>query len=331
MDQAASKHQIPSGMPSLMGTKAARSPQVSPAPAPSTSGVRQVAPAGSFSPSFAPRPAALLADVRARMDALQRGSLAGRPHALSADYAPDINRVSSVASRADETSSWSFGDARLDALLPRGGLDPRGLHEVKPAGPQDMVSAFALTIGLAVRRLVSLKPQRGTTRPILLCVSSQFTREYGAPYGPGLQQLGLDPGRLIVVEPRREADVLWAMEEGLRSSALALVIGIGRQVGLGPARRLVLAAASAGMPGLLLTAHNTEGAPAAHTRWRATAAGSAPHPFADKAPGGLRLELALERCRGLEGAGDLTSAVEWCDEAFRFRMVARLVDRPAAA
>ena len=40
-------------------------------------------------------------------------------------------------------------------------------------------------------------------------------------YGPGLAAHGLDPARLVLVAARRDEDILWAVEEGLRTGAAA--------------------------------------------------------------------------------------------------------------
>src|SRR5215470_3263009 len=49
--------------------------------------------------------------------------------------------------------------------------------------------------------------------------------ENGAPYGPGLDDLGLAPERLVTVAAAKSRDVLWAMEEALRCRAVGTVIG----------------------------------------------------------------------------------------------------------
>ena len=73
---------------------------------------------------------------------------------------------------------------------------------------------------------------------VLWCTSSQFIREAGELYGPGLSALGLDPNQFLIVEAHKDSDVLWAIEEGLRSKTQALVIGCLDDVPLTPARRL---------------------------------------------------------------------------------------------
>jgi hypothetical protein len=114
-------------------------------------------------------------------------------------------------------------------------------------------------------------------------------------YGPGLAILGLDPARLVLVRARRDAEILWAIEEGLRAAGVAAVVG---ELGMFPAvasRRLQLAAERSGVTAFVLRRWR-DGARAARerdlpnasaTRWRIAALPSQPVPipgFAERFP-----------------------------------------------
>ena len=180
----------------------------------------------------------------------------------------------------------ALGAAAIDGALPWGGLPRAALHEV--IGRPGAASGFAAAL------LARFAGPRGV---VLWC-----RRERGL-YGPGLAALGLDSARLIVVRGRTHRDVLWAMEEGLRSGAPAAVLGEAdgaRPVAL---RRLQLAAETGGVAALLLHRDNRQNPPsitAAVTRWRVAAA-----PAAGDAP---RWRLDLVRCRG---GGSRSWLVEW--------------------
>lgn len=232
---------------------------------------------------------------------------------------------------------WGFGADEIDGHL-AGGLDMAGVHEI---GPAPSVSGRSMAAGratalnvalyLAIRRLDLLTGSRGDERPVLMCAADAVLAELGRPYGPGLLCLGFDPRRLILAEARREADVMAAMEEGLRSSAMALVLGLLDRVDATPARRLSLAAETGATPCLLLTGPRHGGTLAVGTRWRAAPHPSAPHPFDPQAPGAPRVVLGLERCRLGAVEGDLPSRVlEWCHETHRFRVAAPVADRAHA-
>ncbi|MEZ5755465.1 MAG: hypothetical protein R3D90_12110 [Paracoccaceae bacterium] len=115
-----------------------------------------------------------------------------------------------------------------------------------------------------------------------------------------------DPGRLISARARRVEDILWAMEEALRSGAVPLVVAeMPAAPGLTPVRRLHLAAEAGaaaahhagqgGAPlGLLLTG-GEEGAPGVESRWRMH---PLPRPSALLEERGEIWHLARERARG---------------------------------
>ena len=186
----------------------------------------------------------------------------------------------------DAPGVMPLGAADIDGALPWGGLPRAAVHEVL-----GNTAAAGFCIALAARLA-------GATGSVLWC------RRGHDPYGPGLALFGLDPRRLIVARGRGGKDVLWAMEEGLRSGALAVVLGETR--GLAPIarRRLQLAAETGGATGLLLLPGSAKTPPgAALARWRIAAA-----------PGttvGPRWRVELEHCRGGMPAAWL---VEWSNE-----------------
>src|SRR5579862_3079841 len=184
----------------------------------------------------------------------------------------------------------STGLLPLDAALPGGGLRRDALHEIM-ATPGDAAAAEGFAATLAA----------GLDGRVLWCSPEAEL------YGPGLARLGLAPERLILARARRPADLLWAMEEGLRLSGLAAVVGETEALDLTQSRRLQLAAETSGTPAFVLTRDGTDGTTAAVTRWRVAAVPGGPSFGCDERDFGLRRarwQVTLLRCRGAVPAGE---------------------------
>lgn len=207
-----------------------------------------------------------------------------------------------------EAQPVRFGVPVIDSRLPWGGLARGGLHEV--GGTSGAAAGFLTGI---------LRRAAGEAGRILWCRPSRTERETGVPYGPGLAGFGIAPGQVLFVRAPKPVDVLWAMEEGLRSPALAAVVGDGLGPDFTATRRLQLAAEMTGVPVFVLPPGEA-GLSAALTRWRIDALPSGGE--------GLRWRAELWRCRG----GVPTSwIVEWDEQALRFRVADALAGRAAAA
>src|SRR5204862_1197968 len=108
------------------------------------------------------------------------------------------------------------------------------------------------------------------TGPVLWCLKRPDL------YGPGLLAHGLDPGRLVIVCAKRDDELLWAIEEGLRTPGLAAVVGEIGRLPMVAGRRLQLAAERSGVTAFLLrrwrngeqAATGRQRPSAALTRWR---------------------------------------------------------------
>jgi protein ImuA len=208
-----------------------------------------------------------------------------------------------------------FGVAAIDRALPGGGLARGALHEILGAGGDEedgaLPAAFAAHI---LERLTrpptspSLSPlkggeARGEVGVVLWCLPRPDL------YGPGLATHGLDPGRVVMVRASRDAEILWAMEEGLRASGIAAVVGEVGSLPMVASRRLQLAAEHSGITAFLLRRWREGGQAtreralpnAAVTRWRIAALPSRPS-RGEPGVGRPRWRVELLRCRGGEPA-----------------------------
>ncbi len=215
---------------------------------------------------------------------------------------------------------WRFGLGALDGALPEHGLAVGGLHEAGGSAPGDGPAAAAFLAALLARL-----DRRDERLAVLVCQSR--TSPFGRLYGPGWRDLGLEPADLLLLSARRDRDVAWAMEEGLRSASLAAVLGEVESLDFTLSRRLALAARESLTPALLLRRDGLGPASAAFSRWHAASLSGRADPFDAAAPGLPRWHLELLRCRG---GRPVTCTVEWNRETGDFGMAAALADRPAA-
>ncbi len=162
-------------------------------------------------------------------------------------------------------------------------------HTLSEAFPETATDAAA--VGFVLARL----PR--TTAPILWVQDRLSRKEAGRPYLAGI---GTDRP-LIMVSLSRAADVLWAMEDGLRCKALGGVIG--EVWGDPPAldftatKRLAMRSEAADVPCWLIRRAASPDLSAARDRWRIASLPSAPHPHDAQAPGLPRWSLDLFRSR----------------------------------
>jgi protein ImuA len=241
-------------------------------------------------------------------------------HNLGRNRAAIVDELRRLLPRLESVATpraLPFGLPALDAHLPHGGLTLGALHEVAPAAYGDVPAAFGFLVALLARN-PSPAP---THKPVLLVSSARALADHGRPHGHGLQRLGLDPARLILVETRTETQALWAMEEAVRSAVPAAVGGAIETLDLKTSQRLQLAAGEAGLPLVLLRPAQAREASAAATRWRIGAAEAARDRF------GLlvrtRWHAQLERCRNGRPGEWL---VEFDHAASRFSLAAALAD-----
>ena len=180
----------------------------------------------------------------------------------------------------EETSRpppWTFGAAAIDDALLGHSLSLAGVHEVQAISYRDSWAALGFALALLARRMASLPA--GDESLGLWIFTQRMGREFGRPYGPGLAALGLDPGKLLMVETGCDGDAAWALEEGLKARALAILLGHIDAANWTLGRRLALVAQAYRTPCLIVSSSISPGLGAALTRWRVAALVSSPDPF----------------------------------------------------
>lgn len=139
---------------------------------------------------------------------------------------------------AQPGSTWPSGHAALDAELPGGGWPAGGLVELLCAQP-----------GLYEGSLLAAH-WAGVThaQPAARLAWVMLGHSPWRLHGPGVAHLGLQPQRLLVVQPATEADAAWSVEQMLNSPGICGLWWITRHAQAQHLRRLQWAAQAAGIP-----------------------------------------------------------------------------------
>lgn len=179
----------------------------------------------------------------------------------------------------------------MDSQLLKRHTSPRGRPALKVHGDIALPLARAHEVCGAARCGFALWVASKTCGPLLWIRPGWISDQL---YPDGVHQwmgLGVNPGRLLTLSARRPEDLLWCMEEALRSGAMPLVIcELPEPPSLTPVRRLHLAAETGAAEGkfapigLMLTPAQTSrdgqiigGAAGVETRWHMAPRNKAGH------------------------------------------------------
>lgn len=166
-----------------------------------------------------------------------------------------------------------------------------------PATARSLSEVFSITPsdGGVLGFVMAVVPRADA--PILWVQDHMSQNESGRPYLPGLSA----KHSMIHITLPRVADVLWAMEEGLRCAALGAVIGevwgAPRVLDFTATRRLAVRAEASNLPCWLVRRGAVPDLSAARNRWRVASLPSQAHPHDSQAPGDPRWHVDLFRTR----------------------------------
>jgi protein ImuA len=155
------------------------------------------------------------------------------------------------------------GLAPLREAFPNGSFPLGCVHEFLTAKVEDLAASTAFIAGV----LASLIGNHGTALWIS-CSRKLFP--------PALANFGLRPEQFIFIDLKKEADVLWSMDEALKCGALSAVIGEMKDISFTASRRLQLAVEQSQVTGFILRHSNHLNTTACVSRWKITSIPSEP-------------------------------------------------------
>ena len=200
------------------------------------------------------------------------------------------------------------GHDAIDAAL-GGGLARGRLHEVFAIDPADASNSAGFAAMLALR----------LGGPLVWLRAEAAEALGGKLHAPGLSEIGVDPGQMIMGVLPDPLTVLRAAADVVRCTEVGVTVielwRMPRALDLTASRRLAVAAEASGVTALLLRAEAEPSPSAAHTRWAVRSAASAP--LEANAPGHPAMEVELLRQRGRPAGGRWL--VEWDRDRAIFR------------
>jgi len=215
---------------------------------------------------------------------------------------------------ATASETIALGAPSLDRRL-GGGILRAALHEAYAETAADAPAATGFALALARRALA------GSGKPLLWARQAALTAESGAPYPPGLADIGLNPADVAFIRVRDAKEALQAGAEAGRCAAIGATLiefwGEARAYDLTASRRLALTAAAGGAPIFVTRVAAIPAPSAAASRWLVRAAPSGA--LAANAPGSAAFTIFLLRQRGgAAGQERQEWRVEWSHDRGAF-------------
>lgn len=131
-----------------------------------------------------------------------------------------------------------IGLGPMEKAFPNHVFPTAAVHEFVSTHP----AAAAATTGFMAGLISHLMKTEGT------CLWVGTRRQL---FPPGLKAFGISPDRVIFIDLQRERDVLWAIEESLKCSAVTAVVAELKEISLTESRRLQLAVEKSRVTGFL--------------------------------------------------------------------------------
>lgn len=206
------------------------------------------------------------------------------------------------------------------------GLKKAGNNTI-PTHLGEMENAFphkTFPTGAVHEYISNSKEDAAATNGFIAALLGKFMQQGGAIAWVGikrtifpsaLKMYGIDPGRIIYIDPKTQKEALWVVEEALKCDGLAGVVGEISELTFTESRRLQLAVEHSKVTGFIHRYNpRSENVTACVTRWKIQPLPSVPE---EGMPGigHPRWQVHLQKVRnGKPG----TWQIEWVNNSFQF-------------
>ena len=159
-------------------------------------------------------------------------------------------------------------DAGLDIIkeaFPNSSFPTGAIHEFFCSGNEDSAASAGFIAGIMSSLMKSGAPSVWVSPSPLI-------------FPPALKFFGLDPHKIIFIQPRNQKNILWTVEEALKCDSVCTVVGELGEINLFESRRLQLAVEESKVTGFMLRRNPKNLAASFVTRWRIKSLPSALEP-----------------------------------------------------
>ncbi len=175
---------------------------------------------------------------RVNQDGVIQNNVAPSSADIMQQLLAEVRQLETAGRPTTHHAAISSGCAAIDNCLPDRGYVPGSVIEYLRAMPGCGASILAFSAAATAMRV---------TGGFLVVVDTQHNL-----YPPALASLGIDLEKVVLVRPQSDVDALWAVDQSLRTPAVAAVVADVERIDDRAARRMQLAAEQGGGLALLL-------------------------------------------------------------------------------
>ena len=149
----------------------------------------------------------------------------------------DIARLQGV--KGANNMAVDLGLGPIKEAFPNGSFPLGAVHEFLTEKVEDAAATSGFVAGLL--------------SPLMACSGTAlWISSFRTLFPPALKSFGIEPDHFIFLDLEKEKDVMWAMEEALKCSALSAVVGEMKDLAFTASRRLQLAVEGSQVTGFIL-------------------------------------------------------------------------------